>query len=166
MGRFADTLFRMLLGWVQTAASWLWSLVTNTDVSTWLSWLLENWLPLTLLLCVAGLVIDFGVYLLRWQPYRVWRSFFRRMSARDELEEDPAPKPIFQRKWVYADGSTEVEDVLTPVQEASYPPEDRLDAPIRPVRRVVQATREQAYHQPVYPPQWQHHAQDEQGENE
>ena len=167
MGQFADTLFRVLLGWVQTAASWLWSLVTNTDVSAWLAWLLDNWLPLVLLLCVGGLALDFIVYLLRWQPYRVWRSFFRRVTARDEIEEEAAPKPLFQRKLVYADGSTAVEDVHQPVQEAMAPPEDQLDAPIRPVRRVVRtATREQAYHQPVYPPQWQHNAQDHQGENE
>ena len=47
MGQFANMLFSGLLGWVQSAAAEVWSLVTNADVSLWLRWLLDNWLPLT-----------------------------------------------------------------------------------------------------------------------
>ncbi len=161
MGQFAGTMFRMLLGWVQSAASSLWSLVTNTDVSAWLRYLLDNWLSLVLSICVAGLVIDFIVYLLRWQPYRVWGSFLRRLTEKEEKPAEPAA-PLFQRKWVYADGSTQVEDVHEPqeVREESAP----LEQPIRPVRRMARrSTPEQSYHQPVYPPHWQD--TQEQGEN-
>lgn len=162
MGAFANTLFSVLLGWVQTAAAWLWSLVTNADVSAWLRWLLDNWLPLTLILCAGGVVIDFIVYLIRWQPYRVWGNFLRRLAAKDELPvEEPEERPILQRRWLYADGSVAVEEVREPLQTPA--PEETLDAPIRPVRRVARRTTpEQAYNQPVYPPQWRH---DQQGEN-
>lgn len=165
MGAFANTLFSALLGWVQTAAAGLWGLVTNTDVSAWFRWLLDNWLPLTILLCLGGIVIDFIVYLIRWQPYRVWGGFLRRMTAKDEPSaEAEQPAPAFQRRWIYADGSTSVEDVREPLQEPIQ--SERLEAPIRPVRRVVRrSTPEQAYNQPVYPPQWQHTTH-EQGENE
>lgn len=167
MGQFADTLFRMLLGWVQTAMSWLWNLAAEAKSSEWLAWILDNWLPLVLLLCGAGLALDFLVYLLRWQPYRVWKSFFSRFSKEEGPEESLEGESGFQRKWVYADGSTVVENVKQPVQLTQYQPEMPMDEPLRPVRRVVRAaTREQAYHQPVYPPQWQHNAQDHQGENE
>ena len=165
MGPFANAMFNILLGWVQTAASWLWGLVTNADVSAWLHWLLENWLPLTILLCVAGGLIDFVVYLVRWQPYRVWRRFLHRQQ--EEVPEDSAPQPLFRRKWVYADGSTEVEHVHYPAKEQDGLQQDQLDAPIRPVRRSLrQASQEEAYHQPVYPPQWRNNIQDDQGENE
>lgn len=164
MGQFASTIFSALLGWVQTAASWLWGLVTNTDVSAWVKWLLDNWLPLVILLCVGGLVIDFAVYLLRWQPYRVWRSFLLRFSRKEEPTEEASAPPVFQRKWLYADGSTAVEDVHEPLQEQPAPQSEQLDAPIRPRRRMARRTTpEQAYNQPVYPPQWQ---RDQQGENE
>lgn len=168
MGQFAGTLFRVLLGWVQTAASWLWGLVTNTDVSAWMRWLLDNWLPLTVLLCIGGVVIDFIVYLIRWQPYRVWGRFLRRASGGEEPSEEETPlQPVFQRKWLYADGSTTVEEVHEPLQEQPAPPVEQLDAPIRPVRRLARRTTpEQAYNQPVYPPQWQHNTQEQQGENE
>ena len=65
MGQFANTLFSALLGWVQSATAEVWNLVTNADVSLWLRWLLDNWLPLTLMLCVGGVVVDFIVYLIR-----------------------------------------------------------------------------------------------------
>ena len=166
MGQFANMLFGALLGWVQTAASWLWGLVTNTNVSAWLRWLLDNWLPLTLLLCIAGLVIDLLVYLLRWQPFRVWRSFFSRFTAQaEEKTAFEVQQPILQRKWVYADGTTTVEEIPDPLRDMKpQQEEERLLSPIRPTRRAARyAAAEQAYHQPVYPPQWQH---DQQGENE
>ncbi len=168
MGQFANLMFNMMLGWVRSAAAGLWSLVTNTDVSLWVRWLLDNWLPLTLLLCLGGIVIDFVVYLFRWQPYRVWGRFFHGRKKEDDAAEASAPQPLFQRKWVYADGSTTVEDVVEPLQQPVLEepkPEGQLTAPIRPQRRLARrSTPEQAYHEPVYPPQWQNRNQ--QGEKE
>lgn len=164
MGQFAGMLFRLLLGWVQTAVSWLWNLITNADVSAWLRWLMDNWLILLVLLCIGGILIDFMVYLLRWQPYRVWRHFLRRLSGKEaDGEEQMQEQAIPVRRWVYADGSTQVEE-LPEGGFTSNLPEERLNAPIRPTRRMARrVSQEQAYHQPVYPPQWQHN---EQGEKE
>lgn len=170
MGQFANTMFSMLLGWVQTAVAWLWGLVTNADVSAWFRWLLDNWLPLTLILCGAGLLIDFIVYLIRWQPYRVWKRFLRRASGKSgdpQTEEEDAALQ-FQRKWAYADGTTSMEDLRHPRQmEQPMAGSERLELPIRPVRRVARhVPQEQAYYQPVYPPQWQNKTKDDQGGNE
>lgn len=165
MGQFANTLFSLLMGWVQTAASWLWGLMTHGDVNMWLRWLLDHWLLLAVLLCIGGAVLDFIVYLIRWQPYRVWRSSLHRLTAKDDSEPKEANQPIQQRKWIYADGSTTVEQVPPPIQDAPAD-EERLETPIRPVRRLGRrSTLEQAYNRPVYPPQWRHTAQ-KQGENE
>lgn len=162
MGQFATPLFSALLGWVQTAASWLWSLITNSDMNAWIRWLLDHWLSLLMLLCIGGLVLDFIVYLIRWQPYRVWASFLR---GRRETKTKAAPQVenqmVYQRKWVYADGSMAVEDVRVAPHEPVVQKEQQ-DAPIRPTRRVARrATLEQSYNQPVYPPQWRH---DQQGD--
>lgn len=166
MGQFADTLFSLLLGWVQTAVSWLWRLATNADVSAWMHWLLENWLTLVVLLCIGGLVVDFLVYLIRWQPYRVWRSFLHKLTKGQEDAGQEDVLPPMQRKWLFADGTTEIEEILQP-GAFEQEQEDRLNAPIRPVRRAVRREPQgQAYHQPVYPPQWQHTIREKQGENE
>lgn len=156
MGQFANTIFSLMLGWVHTAAAWLWGLATNSNVNAWFRWMLEHWLFLVVLLCIGGAVIDFIVYLVRWQPYRVWRSFLHRLTAKDALEAGETDQPLSQRKWIYADGSTTVEQVQEPVPDEPAA-DDQLDAPIRPIGRIArQASLEQAYNRPVYPPQWQH----------
>ena len=167
MGQFANTIFSMLLGWVQTAAAWLWQLMTNTDVSAWLRWLLDHWLLLLLALCAAGLVIDFVIYLIRWQPYRVWRSFLQGMQTRRDNPGDEEGQLMYQRKWVYADGRTALEDIRQPRQQDAGAATDHLELPIRPVRRVARhMPDEQTYYQPVYPPQWQQKTNDDQGGKE
>lgn len=181
MGSFANTLFSVLLGWAQSAVSWLWQLVQSDGAGGFMGWVLDNWLLLVVLLCVAGVLIDWLIYLLRWQPYRVWRSFWRRLTGKDEEEAEIAalPETSEARQWVFADGSTTLE--TTPAPEAAEfagtapqpgQPEMQLNAPVRPARRVIPARRrraadgsaeyllhdlggeKQAYHQPYYPPQW------------
>lgn len=165
MGQFANTLFSILLGWVQTAVSWLWRLATSADVNAWMHWLLDNWLMLVLLLCIGGTLADFLVYLIRWQPYRVWRRFLQRLTGKAQDAPAQAEElPFVQRKWVFADGSTEVEELPRMQRDE---PEDQLSAPIRPTRRAVRRELErQSYNQPVYPPQWHTVNQEKQGENE
>lgn len=161
MGQFTNTLFQVLLGWVQSLVSALWRLIASPDGSGGLRWLLEHWLALVLLLCVAGGLIDFVVYLIRWQPYRVWRAFLRggHRSARREAEEESP----YQRRWAYADGSTTLEE---PPQPHHAQDEMRLELPVRPVRRVVRYSGEEhAYYQPVYPQSGKHAARNSKGEN-
>ena len=111
--------------------------------------------------------MDFLVYLLRWQPYRVWRSFLQRLKGKAEEAPEATPdQPVSVRRWVYADGSTQVEEIPEGGFQSNLP-EEYLNAPIRPTRRMARrASQEKAYNQPVYPLQWQHNTQLEQGENE
>ncbi len=109
MGPLADTLFSGLFSWVRTAAYNAWQLATQGDAVAWIRWAVENWLPLTVLICIVGLLIDLAVYLIRWQPWRVWRSFFLRREApkagldaeEDELPETFAPQPARRRRASY-----------------------------------------------------------------
>lgn len=163
MGQFTNTLFQVLLGWVQGVVSTLWRLIVSPDGSGGLRWLLEHWLVLLLLLCVAGGAIDFLVYLIRWQPYRVWRAFFHgghRNAARHKAKK-ASPN---QRCWAYADGSTSLEE---PPPPRRVPDEKPLELPVRPVRRIARySAEEHAYYQPVYPQTWKHAARDSEGEDE
>lgn len=72
MGSFINALFNFLLGWIRGTAQWLWNMVTSDSHGGLLGWAMRNWLPLVILLCIFGVVMDFLVYLIRWQPYRVW----------------------------------------------------------------------------------------------
>lgn len=164
MGQFANALFKGLLGWVQGVVSALWQLITSADVSAWLRWLLDNWLPLTLVLCVSGLVIDLLVYIIRWQPYRMWGGFLRRIlgvGRDDPPDAEAVDETQYQRCWAYADGTTTVEDLRRTPKEPGDTNE-HLDLPIRPVQRTARHfDSEKAYYQPVYPPQWQKKAKED-----
>ena len=163
MGQFANTLFIGLLGWVQAVVSDLWQLITGSNVSAWLRWLLDNWLPLTLLLCAAGLLIDLLVYIIRWQPYRVWGGRLRRiigMGGDADADEAAEDESTYQRQWVYADGTTSVEDIRRTALEPGDT-DEHLELPIRPVRRTAMHGGEKAYYQPVYPPEWQRKTNEE-----
>lgn len=164
MGSFANTLFSALLGWFQGAVAWLWRLIASADAGAWMTWVLDNWLALLILLCLAGLAVDGVVYLLRWQPYRVWRSFLGRFSADEEDAEEGQDEPEI-RHWAYAEGAPEPRKHVRPEHS---PGEEHLDAPIRSVKRVIPARQrraeradgfdtgrwEDAYNAPYYPPQW------------
>lgn len=159
MGNFASTLFSSLLGWLQGAAAWVWDFFQQPDQGGFILWVAENWLPLFVILCAACMVIDAVVYFFRWQPHKVWASFFRRISGKDS-EDDGAR---IRRKWIHADGSTSVDEV--PVDEV--PPEQVMPNPYAPQPETDLAARyamyqrpqeevpaEQApvYQQPVYEP--------------
>ena len=88
MGTLANSLFQSLLGWIRALSAQIWMTFTSPDSSTLLSWIGEHWKGLTVALCAAGLILDLVIYLFRWQPYRAWRSFFRRLRASRGGESD------------------------------------------------------------------------------
>ena len=108
MGNFASTLFSTLLGWLRNAAAWLWGFLNDPQNGGMIVWIADNWLPLVIILCLLCMLIDFIVYLLRWQPYKVWASFFHRLFGHDEEDGDTR---TIRRRWIHADGTTSIEEV-------------------------------------------------------
>ena len=156
MGNFANTLFSVLLGWVQSAVSWLWQLVGADGASGLMGWVLDNWLLLTIALCLVGVAVDVVIYLIRWQPYRVWHSFLHRHDAPEE-EAPPEPEQI-PLQWVYANGET-AQEPFQPQEPEAFQEESSQPAPrVIPARNRradrYGAQAQQGYHQPYYPPQW------------
>lgn len=187
MGGFAKTMYNALLGWLRGITAWVWQsagdgeqLVSEASGS-WLRWLADNWLPLVIILCAAGVLIDVIVYIIRWQPYRVWLRFLRALTGKDKPSEQEAAADTGSQ-WVYADGTTVSQTEIRggaawDVTARHGAADDRLAAPVRPVKRVMPARVRKApdgseqyilpteqdgarsYHQPVYPPQWHGAAQ-------
>ena len=96
MGTPASTFFQMMLGWIRALSSEVWSTVTAPQGTTLIEWIGAHWKVLALALCVAGALIDLGVYLFRWQPFRVWRSFIHRMRNAREAKTDEEREFLFQ----------------------------------------------------------------------
>ena len=108
MGSFANTIFTALMGWMQSVASGIWSLATDENKGGLLRWIGDHWLVVALVLCALGLLIDLAVYMARWRPDLVWKSFWNRRKHRQEDAEEekaktdeapPAPAtPAFRRE--------------------------------------------------------------------
>ena len=90
MGSFANTLFTVMLGWFQSVVSTLWSAFTSEKGGSFIKWIGNHWLILAAVLCLFGLAIDLVVYVLRWRPFRVWKSFFLRSQKGTEDEAGTA----------------------------------------------------------------------------
>jgi len=98
MGSFANTLFTILLGWLQTAVSAVWSAFHTENGGSFFTWIGEHWILIAGILCAIGLTVDLCVYILRWKPFRVWQSFFSRNARRHREErEEKMNAPVYGR---------------------------------------------------------------------
>ena len=93
MGGIADSLFTLLMGWVRALVSGIWALF-SADHTTILEFLGKNWLLIAVVLIAAGLVIDWLVWLVRWQPYHLWARRVRRLLRLPEIGEDEEEPPV------------------------------------------------------------------------
>ena len=87
MGTFADSLFTVLMSWVRGLVNAIWALF-SADHTTALEFLGKNWLIIAAAIIFGGLVIDWIIWLLRWQPYHLWAQRARRLLRIEEPEEE------------------------------------------------------------------------------
>ena len=144
MGGIADSLFTLLMGWVRALVSGIWALF-STDQTTILEFLGKHWLLIAVVLIAAGLVIDWLVWLVRWQPYHLWAQRVRRLlhlppPQEDEEEEHPvrpakkpaakpAPQPAPEPDWLPLEQPALTgEDEQRVMQQAQSVPDEALGA--------------------------------------
>ena len=137
MGSFANSVFSVLLGWIRTAVNEFWNILSSGEGGGMLAWIGENWKALTLILCLIGIVVDAIIYVIRWRPFQVWASFFRRIRGKGQeadawMEEEQTPQPMPEaprkehpratpaqhtaRAWVYPDGTARIAQDYEPPQ--------------------------------------------------
>ena len=92
MGSFANSLFKIMLGWLQTAVSAVWSAFTSENGSSVFNWIGKHWILLAGILCAVGLVTDLCVYIFRWKPYKVWKSFFSKTTGQNDQLYNGTPE--------------------------------------------------------------------------
>ena len=159
----SNQILGLLLGWVRGLAASLWGAVTGGTAGALLGWLSANWLPLTVLLCLFGLLADLLVYLLRWQPYKVIQSFFRRQRQRRERRAVPPAAPAEPADTADVSASGRHRRVEKPRRAAPAWVErmtERLSAQedqgslLRRRRVDTGIQREAQFNDPYYPPQY------------
>ena len=126
MGSFANTLFVILLGWIQGAVSAVWSAFTNAKGESFLTWIGRHWLPVAGILCLAGLAADLCVYILRWKPFRVWKSFLTR-NREEENPEETTETPAGTSRKSLQHPAAEKQPYTTPAAEHRTKPEPEPD---------------------------------------
>jgi len=77
MNSFANSLFALLFGWARSLIQRIWSAAAEGRLSGFFTWLGDHWLWVALFICAACTAVDFIVWFIRWQPYKVWQTHMR-----------------------------------------------------------------------------------------
>ena len=99
MNCFTDAFFSIILIWVRSLTNAAWTAVRSGGQQGILSWLADHWLGLLILATLAGLTLDWIVWMLRWRPYRLWFSGLRRRSARWEGNGGADSTPVYGQDY-------------------------------------------------------------------
>lgn len=121
MNILADRLFNLMLGWTRSLFNSIWNLLTN-DQQGFIGFLQRFWLPILVILVVAGTLADYIIWLVRWRPYFVWRTWLRQQTGKrrerltrrymDNLDHAPLNLPEYQQ--------AQEEAALYPVDEPVF----------------------------------------------
>ena len=172
MGSLANSIFRLMLGWIQGIVAAVWSAFTTEKGGSVFAWFGKHWIPIAIVLCVIGLVSDLCVYLVRWKPFRRWFGFLRRdreeeketrirtvarketepVPVREEAAEQPA-MPRRRRRMTDSAESTDGEQIHIPMEHAYTPEtvnEREYEQPVQPRKnRQPEYTAERNPERPV-----------------
>lgn len=154
MNSFADSLLTMLLSWLRTLFSDILSLFNGTSVS-FLSWMKNRWLTFAFILIIAGVTLDIIIYILRWHPQYVWRSWFQRLFRRnsDQLDETQFEEGYSEAvdNFTFAESAVPgIIDYATPISDAlaqfdAVVPAEQLQTPPADIANV-RRRRSDRYH--------------------
>lgn len=166
MNAYADSLLTLCLGWIKTVFRSIFNFFISDQSHSFGAWLGDHWLSLVLMLCLAGTLIDFAVYLRRYKPYLLWGKKKPQIKAAgggiDEnrfdqgfeegvILEAPAPSPVGRQSGTYFDPADTEDDIyISPFDDVPPPadpepaqpyaapyPDPRYAAPFAPEQQPV-----------------------------
>ena len=108
MGGYAKFCIESLFGWLKTVVQQVWTLMSNPKGNNSISWIGENWKTILLVICAAGAAADLLVYLFRWEPIKVWKSYFRRKKQHS------------RSAWYSGDDGEAYDEYGYPTDETAY----------------------------------------------
>ncbi len=120
MGTFADSLFTVLMSWVRALVNAFWALFSS-EHTTLLEYLGKNWLMIAVVIIAAGLMIDWIIWLLRWQPYHLWAQRARKVLHIEAPQEENDPEETPQRAH-----AAKMPERRTYAEEPAYSTEEEL----------------------------------------
>lgn len=128
MGSFSNTVFSILLGWIQSLVSIIWSAFTAKDGGGFFQFIGQNWIKITVLFCIIGVAADFMVYVFRWKPYKVWGTFFRHLKRKDtetaENEQAQSEESVIRENHYFRRADNDIDDLYRWRDEETEQTED------------------------------------------
>ncbi|MBQ9265118.1 MAG: hypothetical protein IJ189_13050 [Clostridia bacterium] len=118
MNTFSNSLFTFLFGWARSLIESVWNAAAEGKLSGFFTWLGDHWMIVVVALCLGGTVMDFLIWMIRWRPYLVWRSFLRKWARRFRGEKVDSQRR-FNRGYQDA-----VEELGFSAEQSDLPPQD------------------------------------------
>ncbi len=137
MSGFANTVFTLMIGWFRTVVSLIWSGLTDKNGGNLFTWIGDHWIVIVLILCAVGTVVDLSVYLFRWRPLDVIRSYFdrkRRTIRSDHAAPASIPSSGSESDANHYPSGIEYQPLFASNQDSGYSagePFTRNDSPLR-----------------------------------
>lgn len=162
MNGFANAILSLLLGWLRSLFNAVWSLLGSQGSGVFIDLLRNHWKIIFLVMCVGGFVLDRVIYLIRWQPYRLWNARRKRhrrhtdeadynqeapVSYADAYPSPYAPPQHYAEQELYADEYDQDEPAAYAGDTALYQPQ--TPSPYAPAYRQPAQGQNAAYAPPV-----------------
>jgi len=89
MNSFVNSLLEIILSWVRSIISDIWTILGG-ETGSFFAWIGRHWLSLVCVLIIGGITVDLLFYILRWHPQRVWLYKLDRLMRRSKYKEEEA----------------------------------------------------------------------------
>ena len=107
-----------MLSWMRWLTSWFWNIANSGGTSDgFLGWFSDNWKSLAVFLIIAGFIVDWIIWMIRWRPYWIWTR--KRQIIYEEIPERRKKK---RRPASHVKPSAPAEEYDDPFSEADADP--------------------------------------------
>ena len=62
----------LLLSWMRVVTGWVWDFFQADRGTGLIAWFSDHWVKIALILILAGVVVDWLIWMIRWRPYWLW----------------------------------------------------------------------------------------------
>lgn len=140
-----------MLSWMRWLTSWFWSIANSEGTSGgFLLWFSDHWVSLAVFLIIAGAIIDWLIWMIRWRPYWLWLR--KRQIIYEEVpvvkRNTRSPKSKSRQKKADKPDSGSFDDFDDPFAV----PEEAPYAPSKPVTHEDDLAEWDSNEDPYAPP--------------
>ena len=112
-----------MLSWMRWLTSWFWNIANSEGTGGgFLLWFSEHWISLALFLIIAGVIIDWLIWMIRWRPYWLWLRKRQIIYEEVPIRKKKARKPAHTAEKVARPMPGSLDDFDDPFAEPDEDP--------------------------------------------